>query len=251
MVFYNSYHKSYVVNLNGKYFVSYSEGRFGEYAKTIAELSNRTHKKYNNYYIDNKDDTMTLKIYSTTHGYVDIIIDKEFYDNISKFKWCIHKPNDGKSIYIISAKISLSRFIIGASSNDNNVVYHIDSDHTNYKLNNLAIMNVYDFAKFNQEKLNMYSNENRVWKNVKIQHHGNEKQYSRFRILFAKRENGKSIKVVEDISFNINNYEEKKHIAIVTSILRRKENGYKLTPADLAYLEEHSILSQNKIKVGI
>lgn len=134
MVFYNSHHKSYVVNLNGKYFVSYSEGRFGEYAKTIAELSNKTHQKYNNYYIDNDDDTMILKIYSATHGYVDIIFDKEFHDKISKFKWCIHKPNDGENIYVISSKLALSRFIMGLTNNDNNVVYHLDSDPINYRL---------------------------------------------------------------------------------------------------------------------
>lgn len=243
MVFYNNYHKSYVVNLNGKYFVSYSEGRFGEYAKILADTSNKTHIKYNNYYVDNNADTMILKIYSSTYGYVDIIFDKEFHDKISKFKWCMHKPNEGKNIYIISSKLALSRFIMGASSNDNNVVYHIDSDYSNYRLNNLAIMNVFEFAKLNQEKLNLYNDENRVWKNVKIQYHGKEKQYSRFRILFSKIVDGRSVKVVEDISFNIDNYEERKHQAITTSILRRKENGYKLSHIDLAYLEEYNVLS--------
>lgn len=104
-------------------------------------------------------------------------------------------------------------------------------------------MNVFDFAKFNQENIDLYSDKNRVWKNVKIQYHGEKKQYSRFRILFYKHENGKSVKVIEDISFNIDNYEEKKHLAIITSILRRKENGYNLMPTDLAYLEEHNVLS--------
>lgn len=250
MVFYNNYHKSYVVNLNGKYFVSYSEGRFGEYAKTIAELSNKTHQKYNNYYIDGDDDnTMILKIYSSTHGYIDITFDKELHDKISKFKWCMHKPNDGRNIYIISSTVALARFIMGATSNDNNVVYHLDSDHTNYRLNNLAIMNVFDFAKFNQANIDLYSDENRIWKNVKIQYHGNRKQYSRFRIRYSKRVNGKSVKVVEDISFNIDNYEEKKHQAIITSILRREANCYKLTPADLAYLEENSLYNKSEVVI--
>ena len=233
MIRYNKRHKSYYVFIDNKYFVSYSENRFGIYAEELAKLSQINHKKYKNYYdMYENSDVAILRLYSKTFGYNNIMVDKEDVERMSEQAWCISSDqNDNK--YATSKGCTLGRFLLELEHDNISVIVFKDNNRENYLKNNLTIVSRSELNLKVQTDMNIYYDANRIWRNVKAHY---MQKYNRFRVIWYVKNNGKSEKMTKDIYFDSSNFEERKHQAIVQSIKMRKANGYILCCDDINYI---------------
>lgn len=241
MITYDSIRKKYVVFIKGKYLVSYTFNKFGDYAKMLAELSNKTAKKYPNYYTVNDDgETMTMKLFSKKHGSHDIIIDMEDYINTSSISWRIAYSED-KS-YVTSPNGMLGRYILGlGKEEDDNIINYIDGDTLNHRKSNLEIVkrliHIIDMNNFDSC---VSSKTNKVWSNTRIRKYV-YRGIERYKFVITCREKLElySKKVRKEVLFDKENFDSKLHEAILLSIRLRREYGYELLNTDLDYLKLH------------
>lgn len=206
----------------------------------LARLSDKTGKKYANYYTINDDgETMLLKLFSKKHGYHDIIIDIEDYINVSSIHWRIVYAEN--TSYIISPNGMLGRYIMNLGKDNECAIRYIDGDTLNHRKSNLEIItqesHTIDLTNFSTC---IKSKTNKVWTNTRIRkyvYHGIERY--KFVITCMETKYPHNKKVRNQILFNTENFEDKLHQAILLSIRSRRKYGYTLLEADLNYLKLH------------
>lgn len=231
---------SYQVYINGKYFVGYSENSFGIYTEELARRAERDNIKYRNYFIVEEDsDIVTMKLYSKTYGYRDVLFNKCHLDKVMEYRWHLNQTRGYD--YCVSTvhhpvihSVKLHQLIINGDNDTDEIVIidHID----NNGLNNLDInLRVADRSLINRNK--SVKAENRIWRNASIQTFGNKGKPC-IRINWRDI-NGNTYYV--SLYYNDNNYDEIKHNAIIKSITERNKNGYILDKDDLEYIKTHKL----------
>lgn len=100
-----------------------------------------------NVYIDNNDNTTTVKVYDPYGNYMDcFIIDKDKEEYIKKYKWVLVKDNivkDRPRYRVVSGthpSVVLGRYLLNIED-DNIVVDHIDNNPLNNLMSNLRSVN--------------------------------------------------------------------------------------------------------------
>ena len=132
-VVYSKNRNEYRVYYGGQKKTFYSLNKYGDYAIILAELAMKEKKRVVNYIIEN-DDHAIVKIYSQTHGYFDILIDKDDINKVKDTPWYISPK--GRTFYAENNQLGgMHRVIMDSSKIE--IIDHVDKNGLNNRKLNL------------------------------------------------------------------------------------------------------------------